>query len=1020
MKMRQVSWWCLGCAALLAGLMPLMPLTGQAQVDLPSAAPASALQQAGGAGEPGAALASSWLQGMKWRSIGPANMSGRITAVAVCETDPTLYYVATASGGLLKTSNGGVTFQHQFDRESTVSIGDVCVAPSNPDIVWVGTGENNPRNSASYGDGVYRSTNGGKSWQHLGLRKSFQIGKILIHPSNPDIVYVGAMGRLWGPNPERGLYKTIDGGKTWQHILFIDEKTGVIDMRMHPTDPDTLLVAAFERQRDGYDMNDPAVKWGNGSGLYKTTDGGKKFTRITSGLPACKLGRIGLDWYRKDPNIVVLVADSEKIGMVPKGVEVADAYAGILGEDAPGGARLTKIVDKGPADKAGLQVGDIVLELDKKKVKSYQALITLMRDYKGGDKVDVKIQRGNDVKVLPLVFGNRSESLGTRPLSAYLGGQRENKQDIQGKDGHEYGGVYKSQDGGQSWTRINSLNPRPMYFSQIRIDPSDSNYLYVLGIALHRSKDGGKTFSADGGKSVHADQHALWINPKDGRHMILGTDGGFYVTHDRMTNWDHQNNFALGQFYHVAVDPRPKYKVYGGLQDNGTFGGPGFTTSSTGPVNADWFRVGGGDGFRCVVDPREPDLVYFASQYGNLMRRNFLTGEFASLKPADKKGVKYRWNWNTPFILSPNNHKVYYCGAQYLFKSVERGKNLQVISPELTLTNEGSATAIAESPKNTDVLYVGTDDGALWISRDGGKKWDNLTKKVGLPGPRWVASIEASRYAEGRCYVVFDGHRSDDDEPYVYVTEDFGQSWKALRGNLPWGSTRVLREDLENPNLLFLGTEFGAWCSLDRGKSWNNLNTNLPTVAVHEFALHPTSGDMIAATHGRSFWVLDVSPLRHLNPTTVTKELQLFKPAQAVQWVPQPARGTTNREFVGDNKPMGAAIYYSLPANAQKSTITIRDLQGKTLNQVKGATTPGLHKVVWSLRQGSGGGKGQAATFTPVQAGTYEVVLTVDGQDLTQTVTVIGDPGLPANVAMAANQAEWHEEEGDEDLDFVD
>jgi photosystem II stability/assembly factor-like uncharacterized protein len=712
-----------------------------------------------------------------------------------------------------------------------------------------------------------------------------------------------------------------------------------------------------------------------------------------------------------------MVLESEKIGMVPKGVAVTDAYVGILGEDDPEGARLTKIVDKGPAEKAGLQAGDIVTELDKKKVKTYQGLITLIRNYKAGDKVEVKVKRGNEVKALSLTFGSRSESAGQRPLTAYLGGQRENKQDTQGDKGFEYGGVYKSTDGGESWARVNSLNPRPMYFSQVRVDPSDANYVYVLGIALHRSKDGGTTFTSDGGKGVHADQHALWIDPKDGRHMVLGTDGGFYITHDRMANWDHQNNFALGQFYHVAVDPRPNYKVYGGLQDNGTWGGPGFTTSVTGPVNSDWFRVGGGDGFRCVVDPVEPDLVYYTMQYGKLAKRNFQTGAIASINPPAKQGVPNRWNWNTPFILSHHNHKVYYCASQFLYKSLDQGKKLEIISPDLTLTKEGSATAIAESPKNANVLYVGTDDGALWVSRDGGKDWNNITKNVGLPGPRWVASIEASRFAEGRCYVAFDAHRSDDDEPYIYVTEDFGKTWKSLRGNLPtWGSTRVLREDLVNPNLLYLGTEFGAWCSVDRGQTWNSLNTNLPTVAVHEIAQHPTTGEIVAATHGRSLWILDVSALRQVDPASVKTKVQLYRPSLAVQWVKKPSKGTTNREFIGDNKPDGTQIYYTLPGAAKEVFLKVVDGQGKLVQQFKGSTKPGLNRAVWNLSKAAPAGKGKFQGSTPAPAGMYQVVLIVDGNEWSQPVQVIGDPGLPPNVP-AANDEDLEEEEN---LDFTD
>lgn len=962
-------------------------------------------------------LGEEWLKALTWRSIGPANMSGRITALAICEDDPTTYYVATASGGLLKTINNGITFEHQFDKQKVVSIGDVCVAPSNRNIVWIGTGENNPRNSASYGDGVYKSTDGGKNWLHMGLKESFQIGKILIHPSNPDVVYVGALGRLWGPNPERGLFKTSDGGKNWEKILYVDENTGVIDMRMQPDDPDTLLVATFERRRDGHDENDPAVKWGKGSGLYRTTDGGKSFHKISAGLPTCNLGRIGLDWYRKDPKIVYMILDSEEIGKGPAGAKANDAYMGITGEDGSKGARLTTIANEGPAAKAGLAVGDVIIGFGDKSIGSYKDLVKELGDAIGGDKVKVKFRRGDQAREVEVTMGKRPGLLPDRPFMAYLGGQKENLQSKQGKDGQQYGGIYRSGDGGESWRRINSLNPRPMYFSQIRVDPADEQHLYVLGIAMHISRDGGATFK-NAADTVHADGHALWINPKDGRHMVLGTDGGVYMSYDRAANWDHLNHLALGQFYHVAVDPRPNYKVYGGLQDNSTWGGPSFIPSLRGPVNSDWVFVSGGDGFRCSVDPEDADLVYYASQYGNLGRRNFRTGEVQGIKPPQGK---YRFNWNTPHLLSHHNSHIYYCAANQVFRSLDRGNNLRVISPDLTLTKRGTITTLTESPRNAEVLYAGTDDGALWVTQDAGKNWNNITKNVPLPGLRWVASLEASRYADGRVYAAFDGHRSNDDDPYLYVSEDFGKTWTALHGGLPWGSTRVLREDVHNANLLYLGTEFGAWCSLDRGKTWNSLNTNLPTVAVHEIAVHPTQGEIVAATHGRSLWILNVSALQQMQPKDIAEKPRLFKPVDVIRWVPQPSRGRTNRSFTGDNPPPGAHIYYSLPERADQVSLKVLDVEGNVLRELKAEDGPGLHKSTWSLiRTVSEKGKkidfakGPAAA---VSANTYRLVLTVDGQEQSQTLRVLADPALPASVATEELFESWDRMEESEEED---
>ncbi len=930
-----------------------------------------------------------WLKSLTWRCIGPANMGGRITALAVYEADPTTYWVATASGGLLKTINNGVTFEHQFDHEATVSIGDVCVAQSDKNIVWVGTGESNPRNSVSYGDGVYKSTDGGRSWEHMGLKRSFQIGRILIHPTNPDIVYVGALGRLYGPNEERGLFKTSDGGKSWEKILYVDDKTGVIDLHMHPNDPETLLVATYERQRDGYDYNDPAKKFGPGSGLYRTDDGGRSWKKITKGLPTCKLGRIGIDWYRKDPSVVFLLVESEKIGSSPH-VVAGMAYLGVQVDNGVQGARVTQVSRDSPAERAGLQIDDVILRFGKRAIGSYPDLIEEVARHKGGEKLKLRLRRGQVLKEVEVTLAARGDvTQGELPYLDRLGGQVANVQNKQGPDGFQYGGVYKSTDGGESWTRLNSLNPRPMYFSQIRVDPSDDNYVYVLGIALHRSRDGGRTFDPEGGRGVHGDHHALWIDPRDGRHMILGGDGGFYVTYDRTANWDRLNHMAIGQFYHVAVDTRCNYRVYGGLQDNGSWGGPSRTHSLTGPLNEDWFRIGGGDGYRCAVDPTDPDIVYSTSQWGAMRRLNLRNGESIPIRPPDAR--RYRFNWNTPYLLSHHNPRIFYCAGNVVFRSLDRGNDLRVISPDITATDRGSAFALAESPRNPDLLYVGTDDGYLWVTRDGGKTWTNITKNVGLPNKRWVASIEASRFEEGRAYVVFDGHRSDDDEPYVYVTEDFGKTWKSLRGNLPWGSTRVLREDIENPNLLYLGTEFGVWCSLDRGQTWNHLNTNLPTVAVHEIAIHPTAGEIVAATHGRSLWVLDVTALRQLSPQALHTDARLYRPATAVRWHMELSRGQTNRRFSGENPPFGTTIWYSLGKKASKASLKVLDIQGQLVRELSSETQPGLHKVVWDLRHAPvrrGRGQQSEQESRIVTPGSYLIVLTVDGHEYQQALRV--------------------------------
>lgn len=694
-------------------------------------------------------LPQEWVNAMNWRSIGPANMGGRITAIAVSATDSSMYWVASASGGLLKTTNNGVTFEHQFDHEATVSIGDVQVAASDHNIVWVGTGEHNPRNSVSWGNGVYKSIDGGKTFKHMGLDKTFQIGRIAIHPLDPNIVYVGALGRLWGPNEERGLYKTTDAGETWEKILYVDENTGVIDVKMHPTDPYTLLVATYERQRDGFDGNSPEKKWGAGSGLHKTTDGGETFTKITEGLPTINIGRIGLDFYLADPNIAYMVLETEKIGKQPENA----AFAGLRAEDVEVGARLTDITEEGPAEAAGLQTGDIVIAIEGSTVHSNADLQKEIRKRLAGETVGVEISREHESVHLEITFdkipgseedeeanseqAQRNRRRNRGPFNGGLGGQRENVQDQQGPDGHEYGGVYKSEDAGDTWTRINSVNPRPMYYSEIRVDPSDNNYLWVLGTSLYKSEDGGETFTSDGaGRGVHVDHHAMWVDPNDGRHVLLGNDGGHYVTYDRGENWEHLNKFAIGQFYHVAVGPRRNYRVYGGLQDNGSWGGPSRAGSGVGgasgsisgggAINSDWQFINGGDGFVCRVDADDPDQIYAESQGGSMSRLNLRTGERGFIRPRAPRGTRYRFNWKTPFILSSHNSRIHYSAGNFVFRSLDKGNAIKAISPEITNTDKGAGSAIAESPLDEGVLYVGTTDGAMWMTKDGGKKWVNL------------------------------------------------------------------------------------------------------------------------------------------------------------------------------------------------------------------------------------------------------------------------------------------------------
>lgn len=1035
-------------------------------------------------------LPEQWADSLRWRSIGPSNMGGRIVAFAVYEKQPSIWWAATASGGLLKTTNNGVTFEHQFDTEDVVSIGHVAVAQSDPEIVWVGTGESHPRNSVSYGNGVYKSTDGGKTWKNMGLKGSFQIGRIAIHPTDPNTVYVGALGRLYGPNEERGLYKTTDGGESWRRVLYVDENTGVVDVDMHPSDPDTLIVATYERLRDGYDTNDPAKRWGPGGGIWRTTDGGETFTRIEKGLPSNAIGRVGIDYYRKDPNVLMAIVECEKIAQQPEDAP----YHGASVEAGEAGVKVTAVApqrgrggrgqrgdggdgnDDGdkpkptPAQAAGLKEDDIVLTVDGQRVHTSEQFERACRQHKAGERVKLTVVRDRKDHELELVFGNYPEN-SRSPFTGTLGGQAADMQDLQGADGHEYGGIYESTDGGTSWQRINTLNPRPMYYSQIRIDPSDRNNVMVCGTSLYRSTDGGKTFDSNAGRGIHVDHHACWIDPNDGNHILQGCDGGVHVTWDACRNWDHLNHVAIGQFYHVGVSPERNYMVYGGLQDNGSWGGPS-RTAGTGARNHDWFRIGGGDGFRCLVDPDDGRVVYSQSQNGPPSWRDLDSGERGSLRGGRMRNEegqqeRLRFNWETPYVLSGHNSKIVYTAGNKVMKSLNRGRNMEVISPDVTNTDRGSATALAESPVEADIVYVGTDDGALWVTHDGGDSWQNCFEfesepqvdesSVGeagesgpsargqrvpakaqpirelVPGPRWVSEIVASAHDARRAFVTLDGHRSDDDAAYVFATDDGGKTWRSLAGSLPEGagSTRTIAEDPVNEDVLYLGTEFRTFVSLDRGETWTCMNGNLPTVAVHCLALHVPSGEVVAGTHGRSLWITSVNELRQMTKEVMAEEFHLYQPISAVIWRSGMSTGDTNRRFAGDNPEDGARLVYHLQKPAKNVTLEVLGSDGEAIRTVEGETEKGLHAVQWNLRGRANVPEGaserarqwyQRRGGPRVGPGEYTVRLTVDGRSMTRSLKVEIDPDHPdprwiqneeaAAFAEFLEAAELEEEDG--------
>ncbi len=781
-------------------------------------------------------LTSSILSGMKLRLIGPGIISGRIGDIAVNPLDKSTFYVAVASGGVWKTSNNGTSFTPIFDNQSSYSIGCVALDPNNPYIVWVGTGENNSQRSVAYGDGVYKSIDGGKSWNRVGIEKSEHIGKILIDPRNSNVVYVAAQGPLWGAGGDRGLYKTTDGGNSWESVLKISENTGVSDIAFDPRNPDVIYATSYQRRRHVWTL----VNGGPEAAIHKSTDGGKSWNKLTNGLPGGELGRIAIAVSPVEPDIVY-------------------------------------------------------------------ALIEATEDN---------------------------------------------------------GGFFRSTDRGASWEkRYNYKSTSAQYYQELFCDPKSPDRVYSMDTYLQVTEDGGKTWRSLGNRYRHVDDHALWIDPENTNHLIVGGDGGLYQTYDRGSTWDYFENLPVSQFYRVATDnSEPFYYVYGGTQDNSTWGGPSRTINSGGITNEDWFLIVGGDGYQARIDPTNPNIVYGQWQYGNLVRYDRKSGEVFYIQPQPDKGEELRWNWDTPLILSSHSPTRLYIAANRLFRTDDRGNTWKAISPDLSRQIDrnklpvmgkiqsidavaknastslyGNSVALSESPLNPDLLYVGTDDGLIQITEDGGKNWTAVKSINGLPDTTYVSDLFASQHNENVVYASFNNHKRADFKPYLFKSTDKGKSWKSIVGNLPNNhQVWTIVEDFVNPNLLFCGTEFALYFSIDAGEKWTKLSSGFPTIAVRDLEIQKRESDLVVGTFGRGIYILDdYSPLRNLNSDNLQKDIYLFPVKDALMFNQDDskAKGDNGETFYRAKNPEYGATFSYYVKDAFKTLRQTRREQEKKLEK---------------------------------------------------------------------------------------
>ena len=868
--------------------------------------PAAAVASPTAAIPAGPVIDSVLLKSLKARSIGPAEMGGRVSEVAYDPSDAGTFFVALGTGGLMKTTSDGAAFDAIFEKESVASIGAVAVAPSDPKVVWLGTGEANDRNSSSWGNGVYRSSDGGDTWIHVGLENSKSIARIVVHPTDPNTAWVAVAGELWFPTADRGLYKTTDGGKSWKAVLTAAgpdaNKVGCGEVAIDPSNPNIVYAVLYARQRTPWSFSAGAdyTSGKEAGGIFKSADGGNTWKKLEKGLPGL-LGRIGLSVYSKNSKIVYAVVQSGEGG-----------------------------------------TGDI--------------------------------------------------------------------DDVNSKSG----GVFRSDDAGETWMRMSGLNPRPFYFSQIRVDPDNDQRVYVLGFALHVSEDGGRTWREDKFGKVHPDCHALAIDPRNPKHLLLGTDGGVYESYNRGSDWTHLSRFAAGEYYRINVDMANPYHICGGLQDNENWLGPSRTLTKEGILNSDWIALAGGDGFSCVFDSEDAQTIFTESQSGFVHRINLHNGQIKQLRPEPSEGATgFRYHWNAPLIGSRHEKGVLYLGGNRVFRLSTQGEQWRVISPDLSTrelekmvaVGSGAETygvvyTLAESGVKAGLLWAATDDGKVWMTSDEGAHWTDLSANLPAAAKgQWISRIEPSWKDTGVAYLAVDAHRTGNYSPLAYRTGDNGKTWEAISSNLPAsGPVKVIREDPKNPNLLYAGTEFALFVSFDRGGHWAKFG-DLPTVAVDDILVHPRDLDLVIATHGRSLFIADdIRPLEEMSLEIQQKTAYLFppRPAHGIHLLPGFADSTGKAIFRGDNPPPGALLtFYLKTFTGDEAKIKIANSAGQPVAKFKMPGTPGFNRINWDLTPTKDlltqyGGQGQK--FVP--AGEYTITLTYGEATSTQKIQVTMEPGV--------------------------